>query len=503
MQAVPQKGPAPMLRLLEHLESRANRLESADAVRSVGREPTIKLSWQQLRNRSFEIGRVVRERVIPGRAVVLHYPNRPDFIPAFLGVLVADGILFPIAADASAPELVSAIQRSGAGAVIADETSAGMIGELFEETEPLPQLSETALLFHSPKFPARPANLPGPSLLLQSSGTTADPKIVRRDGPSLDAVTSNMIRACGFTESDHVLAVVPLCHSYGLEHGILAPIAAGTCIHVCEKFDLPAVLHELREGDITMMPGVPFMFDTLCHTQGLTFPALRRVYSAGGPLPFSTSEAFYKKFGLRIGQVYGSTEIGSVTFNNPDEPDFDPLCVGKRMDGVSIRILDRDDPHFAKSLPKGTEGIVAIASPSMLTGYVDGEPAHLIDGHLLTGDIGRVNESGSLTFSGRYKLLIDIGGRKVNPLEVEAVLAQHPGIGACVVVPLKLSETVQRLKAVVTRARPDIELSVQDLRKFAQERLSRYKVPRVFEVRDSLPTSPAGKIIRRLVESSN
>jgi len=492
-----------MLRLLEQLDSHAIRHGSTEAVCSVGREPTIKLSWQQLRDRTFDIGRIIRDRVINNRAVVLHYPNHPEFIPAFLGVLAADGILFPVAADASAPELISAIQRSGAGAVIADANSIETIGELFDQAEPLPQLSETAVLFHTPKFPARPPSLPGPSLLLQSSGTTADPKIVRRDGPSLDAVTSNMIRACGFTDSDHVLAGVPLCHSYGLEHGILAPIAAGTCVHVCEKFDLPAVLHELREGGITMMPGVPFMFDTLCHTQGLSFPDLRLVYSAGGPLPFSTSEAFYKKFGLRIGQVYGSTEIGSVTFNNPDEPDFDPLCVGKPMEGVSIRILDRDDPRFAKSLPKGAEGIVAIASPSMLSGYLDGEPAHLIDGHFLTGDIGRVNESGSLTFSGRYKLLIDIGGRKVNPLEVEAVLAQHPGIGACVVVPLKLSETVQRLKAVVTRARPDVELSVQDLRKFAQERLSRYKVPRVFEVRDSLPTSPAGKVIRRLVESSN
>jgi len=115
-----------------------------------------------------------------------------------------------------------------------------------------------------------------PALLLQSSGTTAEPKIVRRSAESLDAVTANMIHACGFGERDRILAAVPLCHSYGLEHGILAPIGAGSCVHICEKFDLPAVLPELRDGGITMLPGVPFMFDLLCQTEGFAFPTLRR-----------------------------------------------------------------------------------------------------------------------------------------------------------------------------------------------------------------------------------
>jgi acyl-CoA synthetase (AMP-forming)/AMP-acid ligase II len=490
-----------MLRLLQQLEENARIAGDGTAVQSVGHEPSVRITRRQLCDQTLALAHALRHSTPRGRPIILNYPNRPEFIAAFLGVLAADGVLFPVAADASAPELTGAIQRSGAAAHIGDKNAIGAITHLFDRIDPLPQVSDTAVLLTGPRSPSV-RHLEGPSLLLQSSGTTGEPKIVRRDGASLDAVTDNMIRACGFTASDHVLAVVPLCHSYGLEHGILAPIAAGTCVHVCEKFDLPAVLHELREGGVTIMPGVPFMFDTLCQTQGLTFPTLRRVYSAGGPLPFSTSEAFYKKFSLRIGQVYGSTEVGSVTFNNPDEPDFDPLCVGKPMDGVSIRILDRDNPKIATPLPRGAEGLVAIQSLSMLRGYVDGQEV-LVDGHFLTGDIGRVNESGSLTFSGRYKLLIDIGGRKVNPLEVEAVLSQHPAIGACVVVPIRLSETVQRLKAVVTPARPGIELSIQDLRKFAQERLSRYKVPRVFEVRPTLPTSPAGKVIRRLVESSN
>lgn len=489
-----------MLRLLDDLAAHARRAPDAPAAVSVGREPVEVLSRRELRDRSFQIDAVLRDRVPAGGSVILCGPNRPAYLVAFLGVLAGGRTLFPIASDAAGPELVGAAGRAGACAAIVDRQTLPPLADHFERVEPLPQLSGDAMLLTRPRHAAKVSE--GPALLLQSSGTTAEPKIVRRDGASLDAVTRNTVRACGFTEADRVLAAVPLCHSYGLEHGILAPVSAGSCVHVCEKFDLPAVLQALGSAGITMFPGVPFMFDMLCRTHGIAFPDLRTVYSAGGPLPRATFDAFLAKFGRRVAQLYGATEIGSVTFNDPDRSNFDAAGVGMPMEGVSVRILDRDDPRIDAPLGTGEEGLVAIAAPSMLTGYLDGEPAPLVGGHFITGDIGRLSAEGALTITGRLKLLIDVGGRKVNPLEVEAVLNQHPDVGACVVVPMRLSDTVYRLKAVVTPARPDVELSVQDLRRFAQERLTPYKVPRVFEVRDRLPTSAAGKVIRRLVEAS-
>jgi acyl-CoA synthetase (AMP-forming)/AMP-acid ligase II len=491
-----------MLRLLQDLDALAQRAGSTPAVRSVGCNPPGVFSRRALLDRTFQVAGQMRDRIPAGGTVMLCYPNRPEFIAAFLGVLAADRVVFPIASDSAMVELTAALQRSGAVAAIVNHELAQSLASQFDRIDPLTGLSDSAILLSRATATTAPGTSRGPALLLQSSGTTAEPKIVRRDAESLDAVTANMIHACGFGERDHILAAVPLCHSYGLEHGILAPIGAGSCVHFCDKFDLPAVLAELRDGGITMLPGVPFMFDMLCRTEGFAFPTLRRTYSAGGPLPRNTFDAFMTKFGLPIGQVYGSTEVGSVTFNDPDHADFDPRSVGRAMNGVSIRILDRDDPRVEVDRPQGVEGLVAIAAPSMLDGYADGEPVPLIDGHFLTGDIGRLNETGALTITGRLRLLIDIGGRKVNPLEVEAVLMEHPSVGACVVVAMQLSETVQRLKAIVTRARPDIELSIPDLRRFAQERLSRYKVPRVFEVRDALPMSPAGKVLRRLVQTT-
>jgi acyl-CoA synthetase (AMP-forming)/AMP-acid ligase II len=149
------------------------------------------------------------------------------------------------------------------------------------------------------------------------------------------------------------------------------------------------------------------------------------------------------------------------------------------------------------------QGHVAVSAASMLRGYLgDDHSPTTIDGFFPTGDLGRLDERGNLTITGRIKLLIDVGGLKVNPLEVEQVLAEHPGVATCVVVPVRVSETVSRLKAIVT-PRPDVAepLEPAALRSFARSRLAGYKVPRVFEVRDRLPTSATGKILRHLVKA--
>ena len=139
----------------------------------------------------------------------------------------------------------------------------------------------------------------------------------------------------------------------------------------------------------------------------------------------------------------------------------------------------------------------------MMSGYFPGDAQdNIVDGHFLTGDLGRLDELGRLMITGRIKLLIDIGGLKVNPVEVEEVLAQHPDVAACVVLPVRVSETVSRLKAIVTPrrtdgARPDPE----SLRRFARGRLTPHKVPRLFEVRSFLPRSLTGKILRNQVSA--
>jgi acyl-coenzyme A synthetase/AMP-(fatty) acid ligase len=246
------------------------------------------------------------------------------------------------------------------------------------------------------------------------------------------------------------------------------------------------------------------MFEALAQLMGDGRGAgsLRLAYSAGGPMPLPVEARFRAAAGMGIGQLYGATELGLVTFSHPAATGFDPASVGAPVMGVSIRILDPDEPNPDRPLSPDAEGHVAVAAPSMLSGYLSAQ-SPIVGGHFLTGDLGRLDPQGRLFLTGRLKLFIDVGGLKVNPAEVERVLLAYPGVKECIVVPIRVSDTVERIRAVLVPAAGAAPgaLSPESLRRFAQERLAPHKVPRVFEIRPALPRSPTGKILRRELEA--
>jgi acyl-CoA synthetase (AMP-forming)/AMP-acid ligase II len=377
---------------------------------------------------------------------LLRCGNRCDFHVAFLAAMRAGRTIFPIAPDT--------VQRE----IDAVSAKASQCGD-------------------------------GAALLLQSSGTTGLPKIVCRDDRSLDAVAQQMVEAIGIEADDHVLAAVPLCHSYGIEHGLLAPIWAGATVHLADGFDIELVRHELANSNITVFPAVPSIYEMLGNLPAdVKFSALRLAYSAGGPLPSSVFESNQRHYNMRVGQLYGATEIGSVTFAHPRSPTFDPTSVGQPMRGVELK-LDRDNQ-------------LLVRAASMMSNYVADASPLTPDGFFPTGDLAAIDANNNLRITGRIKFLIDVGGLKVNPMEVEQAILEHPAVAACVVVPMRLSETVYRLKAVLTPTDPADPPAIDSLRQFARERLTSHKIPRVFEIRQTLPRSATGKILRHLLVES-
>jgi long-chain acyl-CoA synthetase len=337
---------------------------------------------------------------------------------------------------------------------------------------------------------------------MQSSGTTGAPKIIRRRAAALDAVGEATSEAVGIRENDAMLLCIPLCHSYGIDQGVLAAITAGCSVELHARFHPPLVRSAVSERGITVLPAVPLMFDALTRTAaGAPRHSLRRAISAGSPLPRRIFDQFHRVFGVKIGQVYGSTEFGSATYNDPFAAGFEPGSVGRPMNGVQIRILDASDSRVDRPLPAGAEGHVAVSSPGLLSEYVDDPAAPTSDGFFLTGDLGRFDERGCLHLTGRVKLLIDVGGRKVNPLEVESVLTDHRAVSEAVVVATPFSDTAYRLKAIVV-PEPGCGVDGEELKRFARERLSAYKVPRSVEIRAQLPLSPSGKILRSELQRS-
>jgi long-chain acyl-CoA synthetase len=484
------------LRLIEQLAHHARHTPDAIAAREESTDgvPGGSLTYGQWHHYTQVLASRLRRQLAPGSVIILCCPNTSDFHIAFTSILHAGCVAFPISPDAAEPELRALADRAGAVAIIGVEWATAALAHLIQ----LPiSLSALQGIKHEDSAPFADHALAG--LLLQSSGTTGRPKIVCRSGKSLDAVAENMCQSIGFTEADRVLALVPLCHSYGLEHGLLAPLFAGSSVHLCKGLDLHAVHRQLASGGITIIPGVPSIYEMLGQLPGgETFPSLRIAYSAGAALPQTVFDAVERGYGLRIGQLYGATEIGSVTFSNLASIGSNPGSVGKPMNGVEIRIVDPNTPQSAVDCK---EGELIIRATSMFDRYLDESSPTTSDGFFPTGDLGRLDSYGNLTITGRLRLLIDVGGLKVNPLEVEEVLLQHPGIGGCVVVIMPLSETVFRLKAIVTPSGRAAAPSQEELRRFARDRLSAYKVPRAFEFRPSLPRSPTGKILRHLVEA--
>lgn len=464
-------GDSLLARLERHARDRADAIAYQEAS-SAGSCAAV-MTYGQLWRRSQELAAQLRQQLPGGSAVMIRQPNTPAFPVAFMAVLTAGCRAFPVSTASSSAELSKAASLASVDAI----------------------LDEQGLQLSDPASDGPHDHDAG--LILQSSGTTGAPGIVFRDAAAVDAVAAQMAQAIGFTSDDHVLCAIPLCHSYGIEHGLLAPLYAGSAVHLCPGMDLPLIWKELCSGGITLFPATPSIYEMLSSQPPARLGQLRAAYSAGAPLPRAVFDAFRAAFGVRIAQLYGATEVGSVTYNDPRLPGFDPMSVGLPMRGVQIRICRTDD--LSADVATGEEGQVSIRAASMLREYLGRVENPLVDGFFPTADLGRLDHRGRLTITGRLKLLVDIGGLKVNPMEVEQTLLEHPAVSGCVVVPIRQSSTIWRLKAVITARTAADPPAVEELRQFARERLSPHKVPRLIEIRPSLPRSSTGKILRHLV----
>jgi long-chain acyl-CoA synthetase len=483
--------------LLRSLERHARERSDEIAVHEVGElGKERQLSWRRLRDAACRLGTSLG-RSRGEEILMIRSHNRAELMAGILGGLWANAAVLPVSPDLPLSPLVETARRCGVSSLIADESTLEAFTGQVARRIPLASLD-----FDQPVGAGESPASGGGSILLQSTGTTGAPKIAQRRAPALDAVGQSCGRAIGVEDRDVMLLCIPLYHSYGIDHGVLTAVMAGCAVELHRRFDPVSAGAALAAGRISILPAVPVMLEALARAaRGHNVaPALRRVYSAGSPLPRRILDLFEQAYRTRVGQLYGTTEFGPVTFNDPDEPDFEPEAVGRPLAGVEIRILDREQPSCERPLPVGSEGQVAVATPSMLSDYVDGE-CPIVDGFLLTGDLGRLDAAGRLTLTGRLKLLIDVGGLKVNPLEVEAVLMRHPAVREVVTLELPYSDTASRLKAIIV-PEDDREVDGEELQRFAREQLIHYKVPRVFEIRRTVPRSPTGKILRQELQRS-
>ena len=328
-----------------------------------------------------------------------------------------------------------------------------------------------------------------------TSGTTGRTKVALRPVSALMAEAENYRTALDLGPGTVLACPVPLHHAYGFGFAALAAPLAGVTT-VVTSADRPwTLLRTLHEHDVTLVAGVPPMLRALAEaTSGRPTPRIGYM-SAGMPMDRRTAELVGTVLGGLLGDIYGTTETGPICIRPPG-PWQDAYSLGQPLGGVrvDVRPIGLGPQLSAEDAADSPSGLIAVHSPTAMTGYLypDRVDVAPIANGFVTGDIGRMTSDG-LVIVGRLANCVNVGGTKVSPEEVEAVLLEFPTVHSCLV-DGELDEWLgQRIRATVTPA--DVDLSA--LQTFCRQRLSPAKQPSRFVSVDILETTATGKVIRR------
>jgi long-chain acyl-CoA synthetase len=341
------------------------------------------------------------------------------------------------------------------------------------------------------------------AVLPYSSGTTGFPKGVMLTHRNLVSNQEQYIDVTQLGPDDSYIIYMPLSHIFGITMMGLA-VRAGMKQIITERFDLEAVVNLIQEHGVTWFFAVPPVLLALANAPGLEasqFRTIKYVFSAAAPLSPDLARRIESRFGLRVLQGYGLTEASPAVFHSPIDPARIKLeSSGVLMADTEARIVDLETSE--RTLSPGEVGEIVVRGPQVMRGYWNApeETARALrDGWLYTGDIGWVDEEGYIYIVDRKKEMIKYKSFSVAPAELEAVLLEHPDVADCGVTGVADAEAGEVPKAfVVPRAGSRIDLD--ELARFVAERVAGYKQIRQFEVIDSIPRTPSGKILRRMLK---
>ncbi|MEM8536767.1 MAG: acyl--CoA ligase [Pseudomonadota bacterium] len=341
------------------------------------------------------------------------------------------------------------------------------------------------------------------ALILHTSGTTSRPKIVPLLQSNVAASANNIATSLSLTADDRCMNVMPLFHIHGLLAAVSSTLATGGQVWCAPGFDALRFFGWLRDADPTWYTAVPTMHQAILSRAGrnadvIENARLRFLRSSSASLPGPVMEKLFETFGAPVIEGYGMTEAAHQMCSNPLTPGKQkPGAVGLPA-GPEVRIAHEVEPQ----LTDGAVGEVVISGPNVTPGYESNLEANAknffeADGKrwFRTGDQGAFDEDGYLTLTGRLKEIINRGGEKVSPLEVDGVLSAHPAIAQVVTFALPHPKLGEEVAAAVV-LREGEEMTDRDVRDFAAERLADFKVPRKVVILDEIPKGATGKLQR-------
>lgn len=456
-----------------------------------------------------------------GDVVGLVSPNTPDFAVMFFAITTIGAICSPVNPVATAEEIGAQFADSEALLLVTTPELhakcsvaarlASTIREIVVFGEADGAIPFASLLAHGDA----PADVEidadnDVAALPYSSGTSGIPKGVMLTHRNLVA---NLCQVRGsvpiINGNDHVLAVLPFFHIYGMIVIMAGALVEGATIVTVPRFDLEGVLRVIQDHRITVAPIVPpiiLAFAKHPLVDQFDLRTLRMLFSGAAPLGAELASACADRLQVTVRQGYGLTETSPVTHSHPVDGDYVNLSsVGPSLANTHCRLVD---PLSGNDVAIGEPGELWIRGPQVMKGYFNKPEATAAcldeDGWLHTGDVAVVDARGWFTIVDRVKELIKYKGLQVAPAELEAVLLSHPQISDAAVIPVADDEAGEVPKAfiVVRPGNADGTLPALDaehVMAFVAARVSPYKKVRAVAFVDSIPKSPSGKILRRLL----
>jgi acyl-CoA synthetase (AMP-forming)/AMP-acid ligase II len=337
------------------------------------------------------------------------------------------------------------------------------------------------------------------ALILHTSGTTSRPKIVPLTHRNVCASARNISQTLALTAADRELHVMPLFHIHGLIAGVLAPMAVGSQIFCTPGFNALKFFAWMKECRPTWYTAVPTMHQTILaraanNQDVIRDNPLRFIRSSSSSMPTQVIAELERVFGAPLIESYGMTEAAHQMASNPLPPaQRIPGSVGIAA-GPEVAVMDND----GQLLPPGVVGEVVIRGENVTLGYENNPKANgeaFTNGWFRTGDQGSLNADGYLTLTGRLKEIINRGGEKISPLEVDEVLMDHPAVMQVVTFAMPHDKLGEEVAAAVV-LREGHQLTDRELRDFAATRLADFKVPKKVLFMAEIPKGATGKLQR-------
>ncbi len=442
-----------------------------------------------------------------GEVAAVCAPNHVDFPAVFLGVASAGGALTTINPAFTEAEIAKQLRDSGAVLAFTSPELAERVGSAGGGRLRQVFRLGAELRAAMPDAEPQPVSIdPAGSVvaLLYSSGTTGAPKGVMLTHRNLVAMTMQMGPVEGTTENDVTMAVLPFFHIYGLEVILTLGLYRGATLVVMRRFEMEPFLQAVQRYGVTRLPLVPPLILRLARdpaVDSFDLSSVRTITSGAAPLAPEVANALSRRLGgVLVKQGYGMTELSPGATMHDEVSGTPPAgSVGRLHPNTEARLVAVATMEDARD---GEAGEIWVRGPQVMKGYLGlpQETAAVLtaDGWLKTGDIGRFDADGQLHVVDRLKELIKYKGYQVAPAELEAILLEHPAVAEAAIVARPDVEAGEIPKAFIVLIAGGTATSDQ-IMKFVAERVAPYKRVREIEFVDSIPKSPSGKILRRLL----